>query len=173
MKSHSLTLAPFRWFRLAALALALPWAAHAADFTVWILLLQNPEAAQTVATTDANEHANLLKEGWIVTATGKVLAEGGDHRGILTRMLRAKPSIARRLATTQAELDANLAEGFVVEGALGHVLLQSAPGAVAVHRFSKGERLIWVGGHHEQYWADHQGWKREPGIFWLTPVSGG
>jgi hypothetical protein len=50
-------------------------------------------------------------------------------------------------------------------------MTQGTEGDVPVHCFSKGDRLIWLSGHHEQYWTDHNGWNRETEIFWLSPIK--
>ena len=86
-------------------------------------------------------------------------------------MLRMEPDVARRVATSSEEVASNMKEGFTSEASLGYAMTTEEEGAVPVHRFSKGDRLIWVSGPHEQYWADHNGWKREPGIFWLKAIK--
>jgi len=136
-----------------------------------ILLMQNPDSAQTIVSTDMTEVRNLLQAGWKLTASGLLAAQGGSDTGMLHRMLKASPNdVQRRLAATPEEFAANLAAGFVSEAAMGYVVLKEAPGLVAIHAFSKGDRRIWVSGQHEQYWADQNGWKREGVAFWLRPA---
>jgi len=171
MTSISSFLTSVRRWHLFALLLALPLVASAGETKAWVLLMQNPDAAQSVISVIAQEKDKLLRAGWKLSGEGVLSTEGGSNKVQLHRMLRMEPDIARRVATSPDELAANLKEGFVSEGALGYAMTQGGEGDVPVHCFSKGDRLIWLSGHHEQYWADHNGWKREPGIFWLSPMK--
>ncbi len=160
-----------RCWQLLGLFLVLPLAASAGEFKAWILLMQNPDTAQSIVSTNKEERDRLMQSGWKLTGAGVVSTEAGEGKAQLYRMVRMTPDVARRLAVGSEELAANIEEGYISESPMGYVWLQEQPGAVAVHRFSKGDRLIWVSGHHEQYWADHNGWKREPGTFWLGAVK--
>lgn len=137
----------------------------------WVLLMQNPDQAQSLISTSQEEAKHLISAGWKLSGAGTLSTEGGADKIQLIRMLRMKPDVARRVATSPEEVASNTKEGFASEGALGYARANQEEGAVPVHRFSKGDRLIWVSGHHEQYWADHNGWKREPGIFWLKAIK--
>jgi hypothetical protein len=159
-------------FALTLALFLLPALASASDIKVWVLVLQNPAAPQTIVSNNPEERDGLLAAGWRLSGTGLTHSEAGLHRGLLHRMLRTDPEVVRRLAITPQELAANVADGFVSEGAMGHVQLQEAQGLIPVHAFSKEGRRIWVVDHHDQYWADKNGWKRDGGIFWLRPVAG-
>jgi hypothetical protein len=160
-----------RLARLLTLLLMLPLMAAASDTKVWVLLMQNPDSAQTIVSNNPAEKDGLIKAGWRLSGTGLTSTEGGQGRGLMHRMLRTKPAVDRQLAMSPEELATHTADGFVSEGAMGHVQLQSAPDLLPVHGFSKGGRRIWVIDHHDQYWADQNGWKRDGGIFWLRPVA--
>lgn len=169
MTTISLTL-PTKFALLLSFFL-LPTLASADDIKVWVLFLQNPAAPQTIVSNNPVEVEGLVDAGWRVSGTGLTTTDSGANRGLLHRMLRIEPEVVRRLAITSEELAANETDGFVSEGAMGHVQLQEEPGLVPVHAFSKDGRRIWVVDHHDQYWADQNGWKRDGGIFWLRPVT--
>lgn len=151
--------------------LMLPTMAVASDTKVWVLLMQNPAAAQTIVSSNPTEKEGLIKAGWRLSGTGLVSTEGGAGRGLLHRLLRTNPDVERQLAMSPEELATHTAAGFVSEGAMGYVQLQAAPDLLPVHGFSKGGRFIWVMDHHDQYWADQNGWKRAGQMFWLRPVA--
>ncbi len=159
-----------RWPTLALL-FVLPLAANAGETRAWVLLMQNPDAAQSLISVSAQERDQLMLAGWKLSGSGVLSTEGGANKVQLHRMLRMEPEIARRVSSSPEELAANLKEGFISEGVLGYAMTQGGEGDVPVHCFSKGDRHIWLSGHHEQYWADHNGWKREPGIFWLKAIK--
>lgn len=159
-----------RW-QLLGLFLAMPFAASAGEMAAWVLVMQNPDAAQSIISTSKTEKDHLVQAGWKLNGAGVLSTEGGADKAQLFRMVRMTPNVARRLAIGSAEVAANIKEGYASEGPMGYVWMKERPGAVAVHRFSKGDRLIWVSGNDEQYWADHNGWKREPGTFWLKAIK--
>jgi hypothetical protein len=160
-----------RLFSLSILVALLPASAAAANIKVWVLLMQNPDEAQSIISNNPSEKDGLLAAGWRLSGVGLTETEAGANRGLLHRMLKMSPSVQRRLAVTSGEVAANEAAGFVSEGALGQVELKAEPGYVPVHGFAKGERTIWVVDHHDQYWADKNGWKRTGAIFWLRPAA--
>ena len=170
MTIFSSVLSFLRRGQLLAVFLCLPVAASAAETHAWVLLMQNPDKAQSLISISKSEKDHLVSEGWKLTGEGTLSMDAGQNKMLLTRMLRMEPDIARRVATSPEEIAANTKEGFISEGGLGYALTSEEKDAVPVHRFSKGDRLIWVSGGHEQYWADHNGWKREPGIFWLKAI---
>ena len=47
--------------------------------------------------------------------------------------------------------------------------LKAGPGLVAVNRFTKGDRYLWLISSVDQAWAEKNGWKRERTVFWLWP----
>lgn len=170
MKTLSACFSLSRRWQLLVLIMSLTVTVSAADTRAWILLMQNPATAETIVSTDVNEKDKLVQAGWKLSGTGLLATEAGPDMGMLYRMLRATPPVGRRLAVTPEQVAANLEDGFVTEGALGYVVLKTAPDLVAVHCFRKGDRLIWVSGNDEQYWAEKNRWKREGAIFWLRPV---
>ncbi len=156
---------------LVLLAGVLVTVTSAANTRAWLLLMQNPDIAETIISTDARERDNLVRAGWKLTGDGLLVSDGGAEKGLLHRMLRTEAPVLRRLAVNPEEVATNLEEGFVIEGAMGHVWLKEPAGGVPVHRFRKGDRLIWVSGHHEQYWAEKNGWERDGPVFWLLSMS--
>jgi hypothetical protein len=171
MITRSFFLIYVRLWHMLALLITLPFAANAAETKAWVLLMQNPDAAQSLISVSVHERDQLIRAGWKLSGAGVLSTEDGSNKVQLHRMLRMEPEIARRVSSSPEELAANLKEGFVSEGVLGYAMTHCGEGDVPVHCFSKGDRLIWVSGHHEQYWADHNGWKREPGIFWLSSIE--
>jgi hypothetical protein len=158
----------FRRLRLLVLLVTLPAIASAAEVQAWLMF--NPASAETIMSTDLLEKNHLVLGGWRVSGTGILQSDGVADSGLLHRMVRVEPKGASRmLVATMDEVEANLKAGFVTEGALGYVSLKPGPGLIAVHRFAKGGKSIWMIGAADQTWAEKNGWKREQPAFWLWP----
>ena len=120
--------------------------------------------------TDLLEKNHLVSGGWKVSGSGLLQSDGTADSGLLHRMVRVDPKGASRmLVATMDEVDAQLKAGYVTEGALGYVSLKPGPGLIAVHRFAKDNKHIWMISVADQTWAEKNGWKREPAAFWLWP----
>ena len=150
------------------LLVAVPALASASDIQGWLVL--NPFTPETILSTDMLEQSRLVHAGWRVSGTGVLHTSGEAGTGQLYRMVKPLPTGAlRALAASEEELNANLKARFVTEGALGYVSLKSGPGLVAVNRFTKGDRFLWLISSADQSWAEKNGWKRERTVFWLWP----
>jgi len=168
MKSITSCLSPLSCLKLMLLAVALPALAAASDVQAWLVL--NPSTPETIMSTDMLEQSRLVHAGWKVSGTGILQTAGGADSGLLYRMVKPLPTGAlRMLVVTEDELNANLKAGFVTEGALGYVSLKSGPGLIAVNRFTKDSKYLWLISSVDEAWAEKNGWKRERTVFWLWP----
>ena len=168
MKSITLRLLSPSLFKFLLLLVAVPALAAASDIQGWLVL--NPFAPECILSTDMLEQSRLVHAGWKVTGTGLLHTSGDASTGQLYRMVKPLPTGAlRALAASAEELSANLKAGFVTEGALGHVSLKAGPGLIAVNRFTKDGKYLWLISPADQSWAEKNGWKRERTVFWLWP----
>jgi hypothetical protein len=163
--------APFSHFsrlKLLLLLVALPALASAAEMPAWLVL--NPsDSPETLMSTDVLEKNGLVRGGWRVSGTGLLHTEGGADTGLLHRMVHPLPKGAalRMLVATADDVNAQLKAGYVIEGALGYVALKPGPGHIAVYRFTKENKFIWLISGADQAWATKNGWTREQAVFWL------
>ena len=169
MNSIATRFSPFSRLKLLLLLVVLPAVAAAGEVQAWLVL--NPNLPETLMSTDVLEKNGLVRGGWHVSGTGVLQSEGGADMGQLYRMFRpeAKGGVVRMLVATSDEVNANLKAGYITEGALGYVSLKAAPGRVAVYRFSKAGKFIWLISEADQAWATKAGWTRDKAVFWLGP----
>jgi len=158
-----------RWWRFVLLLVALPLAVNASDVRAWVLLRQNADASETILSTDVKEMRSLTKFGWQISATGNLTTDGGARKVLVSRMLSTSPVVSRRLVLAPEEVAAYLKAGYVTEGAMGYASAVEVPGALAVRRFRKADREIWVSTPELQSWAESGGWKGDGAVFWLFP----
>ncbi len=161
---------PSRWWQTVLVLVALPLAVNAADVRAWVLLRQNSDASETILSTDSVEMKFLTKSGWQIGATGNLTSNGGANKLMVHRMVLTAPEVSRRLGLLPEEVAANLKAGYVTEGAMGYASVAESPGAIAVRRYRKGEREIWLAVPELKSWAESSGWKSDGGVFWLLPV---
>ena len=159
-----------RWWQFVLALVAFPLAVNAADVRAWVLLRQNSDASETILSTDSVEMKFLTKSGWQISATGNLTSNGGANKLMVHRMVITAPEVSRRLALLPDEVAANLKAGYVTEGAMGYASVAEVPGAIAVRRFRKSEREIWLAASELQTWAESSGWKSDGAVFWLLPV---
>ncbi len=162
---------PTRWWQSLLVLVALPLAVNASDVRAWVLLRQNSDASETILSTDSVEMKFLTKSGWKISATGNLTSNGGANRLMVHRMVLMAPAVSRRLGLLPDEVAAYLKAGYVTEGAMGYASVVESPGAVAVRRYRKAEREIWLGVPELQTWAESSGWKSDDGVFWLLPAG--
>ena len=168
MKTFAARLPLLARLRLLLLLAAFPAVMSAGEMQAWLMF--NAGSNETLMTTDFLEKNHLAQGGWKVSGTGVLQSEGGADTAKLFRMVLPTPkAIFRMLVTSQDEVNARLKAGFVTEGALGYVSLKAGPGYLAVSRFSKGDKLIWLISAADQKWAETNGWKRETNVFWIWP----
>lgn len=159
--------ASFSRLKLLLLLIALPAMASAGEMPAWLLL--NPELPETLMSTDVLEKNGLVRGGWHVSGTGLLHTEGAADTGLLHRMVHPLPkgAVLRMLVATSDDVNAQLKAGYITEGALGYVALKPGPGHIAVYRFTKENKYIWLISGADQAWATKNGWTREQAVFWL------
>jgi len=167
MKTIAVRSSPFSCLKLLLLLVAVPAFASAAEVQAWLVM--NPFSGDSLMSTDVLEKNSLVRGGWKVTGAGVLHSEGDADSGMLHRMIKplAKGGVLRMLVATTEEVNANLKAGYVTEGALGYVSLKAGPGKIAVYRFAKEDRLLWLISAADQAWATQNGWKRERAVFWI------
>ena len=165
-----------RRFRLAhciafSLALlALPAAGLAGEIQAWLLLLPNAASPATILSTDRTECDRLTKQGWKISGTGLLQTDPGPGLGDVTRMMKKDGNVVdRAIEADPVIVGKRRAEGYVIEGVLGYAALQSAPGGIAVRRYTKGDHALWLIGKADLDWAQQQQWKEDGVAFWLMP----
>ena len=112
---------------------------------------------------------SLTKSGWQISAVGNLTTNGGPKKVMVHRMVATSPVVSRRLVLAPEEVAANLKAGYVTEGAMGYASAVELPGAIAVRRYRKADREIWVSTPELQSWAEGTGWKSDGATFWLFP----
>ena len=154
---------------MLVLLAVLPAVASAAEVQAWLVF--NPNGPETLMSTDVLEKNGLVRNGWHVSGTGVLQTDAQVDAGLLYRMFRPVPKggVLRMLVATPEEVNENLKAGFITEGALGHVAMKAAPGRVAVYRFRKDGKFIWLISETDQAWATKAGWMRDKAVFWLWP----
>ncbi|MEO6876601.1 MAG: hypothetical protein ABI222_17440 [Opitutaceae bacterium] len=168
MKIPAGLFSPRSLIKLVLLLVLLPAVASAAEIQAWLML--NSFGPESLMSTDVLEKNNLVRAGWKVTGTGMLQTEGDANSGQLFRMVKTdSKGVLRMLAVTKAEAEIQVKAGYVIEGALGYVATQTGPGHIAVYRFMKADKLLWLIGSADQTWAVKNGWTREKAVFWLWP----
>ena len=166
MKTHFPRLSHFSLIKLLLLLVVVPAMASAAEVQAWLLL--NSFSPETLISTDVLEKNSLVRAGWKISGSGSLQSEGAPDLGLLHRMMRPNPKGAyHSLVATPQEVGDNLKAGYVTEGAMGYVALKPGPGLIAVYRFSKEDRLLWLISASDQMWATKNGWTRDRPVFWL------
>jgi hypothetical protein len=159
-----------RWWQTVLVLVALPLAVNAADVPAWVLFRQNSDASETILSTDSVEMKFLTKSGWQISAAGNLTSTSGANKLMVHRMVLMAPEVSRRLGLSPDEVAANRKAGYVTEGAMGYASMVESPGAIAVRRYRKAEREIWLGATELKSWAESSGWKSDGAVFWLLPA---
>lgn len=147
--------------------------ATAADLTAatraWLML--NPAAEDTLLVTDPAEQQRLEKGGWKTDAVLGLFSEEEARRSALQRLFKQDKGKSYRLLSGRAdEVERAKGNGFQLEGTMGFVALtQTQPELVAVKRFKKDDRFLWLVGDQHQTWAKKAGWQLVGDDFWVLP----
>lgn len=149
---------------------ALPLAVNAGDMRAWLLLRQNSDASETILSTDSVEMKSLTSNGWQISGTGILTTDGGAKKILVHRMLSTTPVVSRRLVLAPEEIAANLKAGYITEGAMGYAFAVEVPKSIAVRRYRKADREIWLAAPDQQSWAEGSGWKSDGAAFWMLPA---
>ncbi len=96
----SLFLSCVRRWQLLALLFTLPFAANAGETRAWVLLMQNPDAAQSIISISGQEKNQLIQAGWKLSGVGTISTEDGANKTMLHRMLCLEPEIGHHVATS-------------------------------------------------------------------------
>jgi hypothetical protein len=156
--------------RLLGMLLVIASCCRAETTTAWVV--QSAGFQETILSTRSTETDQLVKEGWVIDATGGLLTEWKEGAGPVHRLFRSdSQGVHRVLETDVRQLPVWQKAGFTDEGIVGYVADRDGPGRLAVIQYAKGDRRLWVVSTAAQTKVEQDGWTRQGVHFWLWPVD--